>query len=63
MIIRGRDPYGLTAAISRQGASMLLNGARATGILAPAMAFEPRRFLDALATDGVAYEMLPLGGQ
>jgi len=61
IIIRGRDPYGLTAAICRQGASLLLNGGRrATGVLSPAMAFDPRRFLDGLASEGVAYEALPL---
>jgi short subunit dehydrogenase-like uncharacterized protein len=61
IVIRGRDPYGLTAAICRQAAALLLAGQpRATGVLAPAMAFEPRRFLDGLASEGVAYEMLPL---
>jgi short subunit dehydrogenase-like uncharacterized protein len=61
LIIRGRDPYGLTAAICRQGATLLLNGQRrAAGVLAPAMAFDARRFLDGLAASAVAYEMLPL---
>ena len=61
IVIRGRDPYGLTAAISRQGALLLLNGGRrASGMLSPAMAFDPRRFLDGLATEGVTYEPLPL---
>ena len=62
IIIRGRDPYGVTAAICRQGAALLLtNGRRASGVLSPAMAFDPRRFLDGLAGEGVAYEELPLG--
>ena len=61
IVIRGRDPYGLTAAICRQGAALLLDGQRrAAGVLAPAMAFDARRFLDGLAASGVAYEMLPL---
>jgi len=64
IVIRGRDPYGLTAAICRQGAALLLGGRRrATGVLAPATAFEPRRFLDGLATEGVAYEILPLASR
>jgi hypothetical protein len=62
VVIRGRDPYGLTAAIVRQGAMQLLAGARRTGILSPAMAFDPRRFLDGLQSEGVAYELLPLRG-
>jgi short subunit dehydrogenase-like uncharacterized protein len=62
LVVRGRDPYGLTAAICRQGALLLLNGGRrATGVLSPAMAFEARRFLDGLGSEGVAYEMLPIG--
>jgi short subunit dehydrogenase-like uncharacterized protein len=61
IVIRGRDPYGLTAAIIRQGALLLLNGARhAAGVLSPAMAFDARRFLDGLESEGVAYEMLPI---
>jgi len=64
IIVRGRDPYGLTAAICRQGALQLLDGTRrAAGVLAPAMAFDARRFLDGLATEGVAYESLPLSGE
>src|SRR5262245_51304932 len=60
VVIRGRDPYGLTAAICRQGAMLLLNDQRPAGVLAPAMVFDARRFLDGLEKDGVAYEMLPL---
>lgn len=61
LIIRGRDPYGLTAVICRQGAMTLLNGQRRpTGVLPPAMAFDARKFLDGLAESGVAYEFLPL---
>jgi len=61
MIVRGRDPYGLTAAICRLGAQWLADSSRrAGGVLSPAMAFDPRRFLEALAPDGVAYEAQPL---
>ena len=36
VIVRGRDPYGLTAAIARQGALLLsAGGRRAAGVLAP----------------------------
>src|SRR5262249_61912675 len=60
IVIRGRDPYGLTAAICRQGALLLMNGQRSGGVLAPAMAFDPRRFLNGVAKDGGAYETPPL---
>jgi short subunit dehydrogenase-like uncharacterized protein len=61
VLVRGRDPYGVTAAICRLGVESLLAGSpRATGVLSPAMAFDPRRFLAALASDGVAYELAPL---
>jgi short subunit dehydrogenase-like uncharacterized protein len=60
LVVRGRDPYGVTAAICRQGAALLLNTVRAAGVLSPAMAFDARRFLDDLAGDGVASESGPL---
>jgi short subunit dehydrogenase-like uncharacterized protein len=61
VIVRGRDPYGLTAAIARLGARWLADGTRpAGGVLSPAQAFDPRRLLDGLAPDGVAYETQPL---
>jgi hypothetical protein len=63
IVVRGRDPYGLTAAICRQGALQLLNGGRhPAGVLSPAMAFDARHFLDGLAAEGVAYEASPLPG-
>ena len=63
IVVRGRDPYGLTAAICRQGALLLLDGGRrSAGVLSPAMAFDARRFLDGLEKEGVAYELLPLSG-
>ncbi len=55
LVLHGRDPYGLTAAIIRQGALWLAAGeARAHGVLAPALAFDPQRLLDGLAADGVS---------
>ncbi len=57
VVVRGRDPYGLTAAIAALGAAWLRAGrARATGVHSPATAFDPRALLDALAEDGVSYE-------
>ena len=57
LVLHGRDPYGLTAAIARQGALWLAAGeARAHGVLAPAMAFDPRRLLAGLAAGGVTVE-------
>ena len=61
VLIRGRDPYGLSAAIIRHGVMLLVAGAaRGPGVLSPAMAFDPRRYLDELARDGVAYDLIPL---
>lgn len=55
--VRGRDPYGLTAAIAATGAEWLrAGGTRATGVLSPATAFDPRALLDALGEEGVSYE-------
>jgi short subunit dehydrogenase-like uncharacterized protein len=59
VIVRGRDPYGLTAAIARQGALLLSgSGRHGAGVLAPAAAFDPKRFLDGLQSEGVRYEVL-----
>jgi short subunit dehydrogenase-like uncharacterized protein len=58
IVLRGRDVYGLTAAIARQGALLLAGGrAQRRGILAPAQAFKPRAFLDGLQADGLVYEV------
>ena len=55
VIVRGRDPYGLTAAIARQGALLLsAGGRRAAGVLAPAAAFDAKKFLDGLQSEGVS---------
>ncbi len=59
MILRGRDVYGLTAAIARQGALLMLAGrVTRSGVLAPAMAFDPRRFLDGLRPERLVYEVV-----
>jgi short subunit dehydrogenase-like uncharacterized protein len=57
IILRGRDVYGITAAIARQGALLLAAGrAQRRGVLAPAQAFKPRAFLEGLQSDGLVYE-------
>lgn len=57
IILSGRDVYGLTAAIVRQGAQLLVTGRNtATGVLPPAGAFQPKHFLDGLQAEGLAYE-------
>jgi short subunit dehydrogenase-like uncharacterized protein len=57
LVLRGRDPYGLTAAIARQGALLLASGRiQRRGVCAPAAAFKPKAFLDGLKSDGLAYE-------
>jgi short subunit dehydrogenase-like uncharacterized protein len=57
IILRGKDVYGLTAAIARQGAVLLTAGRHtATGVVAPAAAFRPKDFLDGLQADGLAYD-------
>ena len=60
VLLRGRDPYGLTAAIARQGAMwMATQRLERRGVLAPAVAFKPKAFLDALAPEGLSYDVLP----
>jgi short subunit dehydrogenase-like uncharacterized protein len=55
-LARGRDMYGLTAAISVHAAELLASdGYDRSGVLAPAMAFDPVEFLDHLAGHGVTY--------
>jgi short subunit dehydrogenase-like uncharacterized protein len=57
LVLRGRDVYGLTAAIARQGALLLAAGrVQRHGVLAPAQAFKARAFLDGLQAEGLAYE-------
>jgi short subunit dehydrogenase-like uncharacterized protein len=59
--VSGADPYGLTAATTSQGALLVADPSfDRTGALAPAEAFEPRAFLDALADSGVTVEVAAL---
>ncbi len=57
-VIRGRDVYGLTAASVIRGALKAARGGiPASGGLAPAQAFDPRRFLGELEDFGVEWEV------
>lgn len=57
-VVRGTDPYGLTAAIAVEGARRMNEpGFPATGVVAPAVAFDAQSFLDALGEHGVGYEI------
>ena len=56
--VSGPDVYGLTAATTVEGALRAADpGFDRSGALAPAQAFEPASFLDALAGFGVTYEV------
>lgn len=61
VVIRGRDPYALTAAIVVNGAMRLLApppaGAPRPGVLAPAQLVEPRSFLDQLRPRGLEWQI------
>lgn len=55
--LRGTDVYGLTAVTTVEGAiRMAEDGYDRAGGLAPAQAYEPRSFLDALAEHGLTYD-------
>ncbi len=55
-VVRGSDVYGLTAATTVEGAlRMATPGYAMKGALAPAQAYDPISFLDALAGHGIAY--------
>ena len=57
-LLRGRDMYGLTAAIAVHAAELVAaEGYAGRGVLAPASAFDPVEFLDYLADHGVSYEV------
>jgi short subunit dehydrogenase-like uncharacterized protein len=57
-VVTGSDMYGLTAAIAVEGAQRMSEpGFVAAGVLAPAAAFNPESFLDALGEHGVSYEI------
>ncbi len=55
-IVSGRDPYGITAAITVEGARMLLKGPpKRYGVVSTSMAFGGEEFLAALKPDGVSW--------
>jgi len=57
VLVRGHDPYGLTAVIAAQAAVLMCReGYDRSGVLPPAAAFEPRPFLDYLKDFGLAYQ-------
>lgn len=57
-LVSGADPYGLTAATTAQAALLLADPSfDRAGALAPAEAFEPRSFLDALLDLGVTVDV------
>jgi len=57
LLLRGHDPYGLTAVIAAYGAQqMCAAGYDRAGVLAPASAFAPRALLDHLRQFGLTYE-------
>jgi short subunit dehydrogenase-like uncharacterized protein len=57
-LAQGSDVYGLTAVMTVHGAALMAeDGSRAAGVLAPAQAYDPVAFLDALAAHGVTYEV------
>lgn len=57
VLVRGCDPYGLTAVVAASGAErMAAPGYDRRGVLPPAAAFDPQAFLDALAPHGLSYE-------
>lgn len=57
VLVRGRDPYGLTAVIAAHGAVLMCeDGYDRSGVLPPAAAFEPRAFLDHLRQFGLTYQ-------
>jgi len=56
LLLRGCDPYGLTAVIAAYGAQqMCADGYDRAGVLAPAVAFAPRELLDHLREFGLTY--------
>jgi short subunit dehydrogenase-like uncharacterized protein len=59
-VVRGHDPYELTAVISVQGAALMAGeGFDRMGVLPSAAAFDPGEFLDRLGDHGVKYEVEP----
>jgi len=59
-VVRGSDVYGLTAASLAHGAQLCADPSfDRSGALAPAQAFDPGSFLDALADFGLTHEVDP----
>lgn len=59
LLVRGRDPYGLTATIAVAGAVRMAEpGFARRGVLPPAAAFDPRALLAELAAAGVSVDHL-----
>ena len=57
-VVRGSDVYGLTAVTLADGAELMsAPGYERAGALAPAAAFDPAAFLDALAGRGLSWEL------
>jgi short subunit dehydrogenase-like uncharacterized protein len=56
-IAAGSDTYGTTAVIAAESARGLATGTAKPGVLAPAQAYEPAAFLDALAPYGLRWSI------
>jgi hypothetical protein len=57
VVVKGKDPYGITAVISARAArAMLDEGFTAKGCLSPSMAFPARPFLTSLADRDITIE-------
>jgi short subunit dehydrogenase-like uncharacterized protein len=57
-VLRGRDTYGVTAALITKGALIAAGrGFHAAGALAPSQAVEPRSFLEGLDRVGIEWEV------
>lgn len=57
-VVRGRDPYGLTAVTLVHGAELMTSkGYAASGALGPAAAYDPEAFLNYLGDHGVSWEL------
>src|SRR5262249_40144900 len=55
VLVRGKDPYGITGVIAALGAKMLIDGdPLATGVVSTDQAFGARHFLEALEPVGVS---------
>jgi hypothetical protein len=57
-VVRGYDPYGVSAAIAVEAALRVFAGANLrVGVLSTALAFDVKDFLDRLAPAGVTWEV------